>query len=303
LNSWHHVAITRSGSKTREFVDGQAFPSAWDESIMTPIAGGSYLVISGAPCETPGAGDNGDFNGYIDELRVVNGVAVWTSNFTPPTAPYTATNVFPVDAAAPDLLPATPDSSGAGGSGGTASGGVTSGGGSTITGGTTGTGGAVGSGGAGSGGCSNVVATGSPGLIDDLNHAGANIPHNDGRQGYWFTWNDGTGTQTPPGMLGGTCQATTFAPTNGQACTSGSGFTVSGAGIGFGVDYGPNCVSCNYDATAYKGGVRFTISGIVTGNLRFVVTTAEVTPVEFGGLCPDAGDCPVGGLCNEAAKC
>jgi hypothetical protein len=105
-------------------------------------------------------------------------------------------------------------------------------------------------------------------------------------------------------MLGGTCQAATpFAPTNGQACTSGSGFTVSGAGIGVGVDHGLNCASCNYDATAYKGGVRFTISGIVTGNLRFIVMTAEVTPVEFGGLCPDAGDCPVGGPCNEAAKC
>jgi hypothetical protein len=139
--------------------------------------------------------------------------------------------------------------------------------------------------------CSNVVATGSPGLIDELNHAGANIPHNDGRQGYWYTWNDGTGTQTPPGALGGTCQTTTFAPTNGQACTSGSGFTVSGAGIGVGVEYGPNCASCNYDATAYKGGVRFTISGIVTGNLRFIVTTAEVTPVEFGGLCTDGTKC------------
>ncbi|MGA7743373.1 MAG: SUMF1/EgtB/PvdO family nonheme iron enzyme [Polyangia bacterium] len=170
LNSWHHVAITRSGSKTREFVDGQAFPSAWDESIMTPIAGGSYLVISGAPCETPGAGDNGDFNGYIDELRVVNGVAVWTSNFTPPTAPYTATNAFPVDAAAPDLLPATPDSSGAGGSGGAASGGVTSGGGSTTTGGTTASAGASG-GGTLSGGtppsCNGLGATCGPSGNDD----------------------------------------------------------------------------------------------------------------------------------------
>ncbi len=27
------------------------------------------------------AGDNGDLNGYIDELRVVKGVAVWTSDF------------------------------------------------------------------------------------------------------------------------------------------------------------------------------------------------------------------------------
>ena len=28
------------------------------------------------------------FNGWIDELRVSKGIARWTSNFTPPTAPY-----------------------------------------------------------------------------------------------------------------------------------------------------------------------------------------------------------------------
>jgi hypothetical protein len=34
---------------------------------------------------------NGDrrFSGYIDELRLKIGEAVWTSDFTPPTQPYT----------------------------------------------------------------------------------------------------------------------------------------------------------------------------------------------------------------------
>ena len=33
-------------------------------------------------------GTTGDwFEGYIDEVRIVKGAALWTSNFTPPTAP------------------------------------------------------------------------------------------------------------------------------------------------------------------------------------------------------------------------
>jgi len=32
------------------------------------------------------SGDIGDY--WIDEFRVVKGKAMWTSNFTPPTAPY-----------------------------------------------------------------------------------------------------------------------------------------------------------------------------------------------------------------------
>jgi len=51
------------------------------------------------------------------------------------------------------------------------------------------------------------------------------------------------------------------------------------------------CRSCNYDASAYKGGVRFTISGKVTGTSRFVVQTAETSDVQFGGRCTDGAKC------------
>jgi hypothetical protein len=36
-----------------------------------------------------GGGSTDPFNGLIDEFRIIKGVAVYTANFTPPTAPFT----------------------------------------------------------------------------------------------------------------------------------------------------------------------------------------------------------------------
>jgi hypothetical protein len=36
----------------------------------------------------PATGSPLYFNGWIDEVRISKGIARWTSNFTPPTAPY-----------------------------------------------------------------------------------------------------------------------------------------------------------------------------------------------------------------------
>jgi len=99
-NFWHHIALTRSASTFRVFADGVLV--ATDFGITGTIGG--VLGITGASSNS----DDGDFNGYIDELRVVNGVAVWKSNFTPPAAPYTSTDILPPDGGAPDA-PVIPD--------------------------------------------------------------------------------------------------------------------------------------------------------------------------------------------------
>jgi hypothetical protein len=80
INAWHHVALTRASATFKAFVDGSLVAT---DAGYTPTVHGSLLVNGLA-----GAFDNGDFKGYVDELRVVKGTAVWTDNFTPPTTPY-----------------------------------------------------------------------------------------------------------------------------------------------------------------------------------------------------------------------
>ena len=75
-NSWSHVAYTRQGSTYRVFVDG--------------VLQGTGTGTSAFSFDTLGStnGGNQDVNGYIDDLRITKGVARYTSNFTPPTAPF-----------------------------------------------------------------------------------------------------------------------------------------------------------------------------------------------------------------------
>ena len=79
-NGWSHVAATRQGSTLRLFLNGSLVGSV---AQSAPYSGGSGTVtqIGQQP------GNFYPFAGYIDELRIVNGVALYTSNFTPPTAP------------------------------------------------------------------------------------------------------------------------------------------------------------------------------------------------------------------------
>lgn len=84
INQWHHIAISRSGTLTRVYVDGIARLS---------VNIGGTLNPSGLPI-TIGAGthDRGrtGFTGYISNFRLVNGTALYTDNFTPPRQLLTA---------------------------------------------------------------------------------------------------------------------------------------------------------------------------------------------------------------------
>lgn len=82
--NWRHVAVTRAGNTWRLFVDGVvADTQTFTHSIRASATGPSYRLVIGGTAST---GSN--WNGRIDELRIVPGVAVWTAAFTPPTAEY-----------------------------------------------------------------------------------------------------------------------------------------------------------------------------------------------------------------------
>jgi hypothetical protein len=83
-NQWFHVAVVRNSTAsndTKIYVNGTAVATGTDSSnwtvTTTPAIGG--INLSGYT-----------LNGYISNLRVVKGTAVYTANFTPPTTPLTA---------------------------------------------------------------------------------------------------------------------------------------------------------------------------------------------------------------------
>ena len=82
---WYHIALARSGTSTKLFVDGTQSGSTYTDST-------NYTNTSDRPAI---GGDAFNFaanflNGYISSLRVLKGTAQYTANFTPPTSPLTA---------------------------------------------------------------------------------------------------------------------------------------------------------------------------------------------------------------------
>ncbi len=77
-NTWYHIAVTRSGSTNRLFIDGTQVASATDSTNLT----NTNRLCIGEQLSTL----TNDFSGYIDDLRITKGYARYTSNFTPPTS-------------------------------------------------------------------------------------------------------------------------------------------------------------------------------------------------------------------------
>ena len=81
--TWIHVAVSRSSGSTKMFVNGSQVGSTYTDS-NNYLAGTSRPVIGASGFDL-----TSNFNGYISNLRLVKGTAVYTANFTPPTAPVT----------------------------------------------------------------------------------------------------------------------------------------------------------------------------------------------------------------------
>ena len=82
LNTWHHIAICRSSSSTKMFLDGTQIGSTYSDSTTYVDGGRMRLGNSGYNA-------GGGINGFLSNVRVVN-AAIYTSNFTVPTSPLTA---------------------------------------------------------------------------------------------------------------------------------------------------------------------------------------------------------------------
>lgn len=81
--TWYHLAVSRSGSTLKMFVNGvQDGPARGSTSDM--LVGGTGRPFIG----TDSFASTLMFGGHIDELRITKGVARYTANFTPPTAPF-----------------------------------------------------------------------------------------------------------------------------------------------------------------------------------------------------------------------
>jgi YD repeat-containing protein len=86
-NKWQHVAVSRSGTTLRLFVDGvqkgQVNNYVYTVAYSAPPYIGSARLVWRE--------NDFDFKGYIDDLRITKGVSRYNANFAPPTA-FTSTS-------------------------------------------------------------------------------------------------------------------------------------------------------------------------------------------------------------------
>ena len=80
-DSWHHMAVCRISGTVKMYMNGKETASETDthSSSSTKVWFGRY-----------GGSVSYQYTGYVSDLRIVKGTGVYTSNFTPPTAPLTA---------------------------------------------------------------------------------------------------------------------------------------------------------------------------------------------------------------------
>ncbi len=81
-NAWHHWAVVRSSGTLTLYINGVSIASTSDSTNYSDTSGTMYIgsyPASGAA-----------LNGNISGLRILKGTALYTSAFTPPTAPPTA---------------------------------------------------------------------------------------------------------------------------------------------------------------------------------------------------------------------
>lgn len=80
VQTWTHIAVTRSGTTLRMFVNGALNGSVPSATNSTNFNSSGLLSIGYSKVES-----NYGLTGYIDDLRITKGYARYTAAFTPPT--------------------------------------------------------------------------------------------------------------------------------------------------------------------------------------------------------------------------
>lgn len=90
-DTWYHLAFVRNGSIFKIYKDGVQVGTS---SASNAVADTTSVMKIGYASQWSG---DDYMNGMIDEFRITKGIARWTSDFTPPTHPYGATETSEVN--------------------------------------------------------------------------------------------------------------------------------------------------------------------------------------------------------------
>ena len=80
INTWYHVAVTRSSANVRAFIDGTQIGTTSTNSNTYNSGTLFYVGLTDT--------SNNALNGYLDDVRITKGYARYTGNFTAPTEPF-----------------------------------------------------------------------------------------------------------------------------------------------------------------------------------------------------------------------
>lgn len=94
VNQWYHIAISRSGSVYRGYLNGVL---NWTQtSALSPVTNNNGLSIGSNYASTWGSGSLANtFNGYISNVRIIKDISLYNASFSAPAFPLTsATNTI-----------------------------------------------------------------------------------------------------------------------------------------------------------------------------------------------------------------
>lgn len=85
LSTWNHIAVVRISGTATLYINGVSSGTA---SMTTDLGTtGSWCVGTAGDAR---GNPTYDYSGYITDMRIIKGTAIYTANFTPPTQPLTA---------------------------------------------------------------------------------------------------------------------------------------------------------------------------------------------------------------------